>query len=516
MRNIKAIYLSGVTFGLIGLAYACSEAELAGTGGSDFASGASGSGGETGSSSSASSSTGNTMVDITTSSSSGNPGSGGGSGGETGAGGALDPGKIDYPDDVDFEYEPRTGEGGGCGAVVGEAGTVSRPIDIIVSIDNSASMAGEIVAVQQRINEDFAAIIEDSDIDYRVIIVSRFGNVFDENYDGGGPFDSAFSICVGAPLSTLTCPASSGDATPAVANNPPRFFHHSTDIGSRNMWCRLTESFNESDPYPTARAGWSAVAPNGWGEFLREGAFKIFVGISDDAPNASGDGSNSNCPGSTNFDSDLAGAQAFDQAIRTLSPEQFGAYDAGDPDQNRNYAWYSIVGMAPNATPTPTPLEPDEPVETRCCAGTTAGQDCPNSNNTADDNGVRNGAGYQELSRMTGGLRYPSCFNDNFNDVFRAIAQGVIDRSIVPCQYDIPDVNGIINVRNIQAVYQPGGGGTPQTFPRAQGVDDCDGEEFYLDSNTDPTQLLLCPDACNLVQADVDARIDIDFGCLGS
>ena len=501
--------------------YACSDAELAGTGGSGFTTGSassSGSGGDTGTSSS-SSATGNTMVDISgsqSSSGSGSPGSTSGSGGDTGAGGALDPGNIDYPDDVDFDYDPRTGEGGGCGSVVGEAEEVSRPIDIVIVIDNSASMAGEIEAVQERINQDFAAIIEDSGIDYRVIMVSRFGNVFDENDGGGGPFDSAFSICVGPPLGSVTCPDEESDPTPAVANNPPRFFHHSTDVGSRNLWCRLTGSFAMSDPYPDARGGWVPVAPNGWGEFLREEAFKIFVGITDDAPNASGDGSDSNCPASTGFSNTLAGAQSFDAALRALSAPQFGAYDAGDPDQDRNYAWYSIVGMAGNDPTDPTPLEPDEPVETQCCQGDGDVVDCPNSNNAPLTDGVRSGAGYQELSRMTDGLRYPSCFNDNFDEVFNAIAQGVIDRSVVPCQYEIPDVEGIINVQNIQAVYQPGGGGTPQPFPRVDSAGDCNGEEFYLDSNTNPTQLFLCPDACTLVQADTQAAIDIDFGCLGS
>jgi hypothetical protein len=445
------------------------------------------------------------MVDITTGSGSGSPGSSSGSGGDTGAGGAVDPGDIDYPDDIDFDYDPREGQGGGCGNVVGEAGSVSRPIDIIISIDNSGSMEGEIAAVQQRIDEDFSEILEDSNIDYRVIMVTRFGNL---NEGGPLPGDVNFPVCIGAPLGGASQTCNAGQTT--VAPNAPIFYHHSTDIGSRNMWCRLTQSFNSEDEVPsnTERNNWNAVAPDGWQEWLRDGSFKVFVGITDDAPAASGTTiGNNNCPAATNFTDNLSGAQAFDQAIRALSPDHFGAYDAGDPDENRNYAWYSIVGMEGNDADDPTPLEPDDPVNNTVC-------DRPGGD--SNDDGVRAGVGYQELSRMTGGLRYPSCFNDNFNDIFSAIAQGVIDSSVVPCQFEIPDVDGIINVQNITAVYQPGGGGTPRTFTHADDVDDCDGEQFYLDSNTNPTQLFLCPDACTLVQADVQAEINIDFGCLGS
>ncbi len=42
-------------------------------------------------------------------------------------------------------------------------------------IDNSGSMSAEIKGVQDNINKNFAQIIESSGIDYRVIMLSRFG-----------------------------------------------------------------------------------------------------------------------------------------------------------------------------------------------------------------------------------------------------------------------------------------------------------------------------------------------------
>src|SRR5262245_26438813 len=82
-----------------------------------------------------------------------NAGSGGsaasGDGGDNGQGGTRDAGLPD----VGFDYDASNGgEGGSCDNVTGDATLVKRPMDIIVSIDNSGSMAGEINAVIARIN----------------------------------------------------------------------------------------------------------------------------------------------------------------------------------------------------------------------------------------------------------------------------------------------------------------------------------------------------------------------------
>lgn len=394
--------------------------------------------------------------------------------------------EVDYPD-TNFEYEPLTGNGESCASVEGEATEVSRPIDIIVSIDNSSSMNQEIAQVQARINDDFAQILENSDIDYRVIMVSRYGLVEE---DVGG---SDNPVCIGPPLGLASCTDSN---YPALELNPPIYYHHSTDIESRNMWCRLLTSFNSADEVESndaRNAGdpyfpWTPLAPNGWQDWLRDDSFKVFVGITDDAP-----GDN----GCEEYPDSLAGAQAWDEDLRTLAPEHFGSYDAQDPDLGRNYAWYSIVGMQENS-PATTPWPPSAGVVNATCP-----------------EGERAGVGYQHLSIMTDALRYPNCLYDDFDAVFNAIAQGVIDRSQVPCEFDIPPVEGIIDPDRIEVSYVPGTG-TPQDFARVINQAACDSEQVYFDDNADPTKVFLCPAACTLVQADEDAEISLDFGCLGS
>ena len=411
-------------------------------------------------------------------------GSGTTAGGEAGA--AFNP-EFEYPD-TDFEYDPLEGNGETCATVEGEAGEVKRPIDIIVSIDNSSSMSQEIEAVQERINDDFAAILEDSGIDYRVILVTRYGWV--EDSVGG----SNHPVCIGPPLGVASC---TDDGYPMLELNPPNFYHHSTDIESRNMWCRLLSSLDSSDEVESSDARdsgdphfpWAPVAPDGWREWLREGSFKVFVGITDDRPGGNG------CD---QFGDSLAGAQAWDEALRSLAPEHFGPYSADDPDEGRNYAWYSIVGMEENS-PATEPWPPTEGI---------VNDTCPE--------GVAAGVGYQHLSIMTDALRYPNCLNNDFDAVFNAIAQGVIDRSQVPCEFEFPEVEGIIDPSKIQVSYVPGGSSSSQAFDRVADAGACSGEQVYFDDNDAPTKVLLCPDACALVQADEGAKISLDFGCLGS
>jgi hypothetical protein len=502
---------------LLGTGYACSGSpeiviKPEGSGGSSASAGTGGglqSGGRAGSS------TGGTINP--TGGSSGKSGNTGGNGkggsstgGTGGTGGNDETGGFGGFPDVDFDYDAGVmGQGGACVQVTGKGTLVKRPMDIIVSIDNSGSMAGEIQAVVDNINTDFAAIIEASEIDYRVIMVSRYGPVSQSIEP------SNFGVCIGPPLGNAAC-----GANPPPLVNTARFFHHSTDIGSNNMWCRLLTSYTTADEYPTQRDGWTDVAPNGWQDWLRANAFKVFIGITDDRAetDSQGDaGTGQNCRNTAGGINDpggladtLAGAQTFDRALRQLAPTQFGAYDMASPDQGRNYRWYSIVGMDPKPEPNETvPYEPTEPVVTGVCEG-----DDPDE---TDDDGVRAGISYQELSRITGGLRYSNCLNDDFDAIFRAIAEGVIEGSRASCEYDVPmPTTGIPDFDQTVVSYLPGGNAAQAVELTRVATDaDCGAvPAFYF--NQDFTKIFLCPSTCTTVQGDTEAEVQIDFGCLGS
>ena len=72
------------------------------------------------------------------------------------------------------------GQGGGATQVPAacvrsneQATLVKLPVDIILLLDNSGSMSDELEAVEANINRNFAEILAESGVDYRMILISR-------------------------------------------------------------------------------------------------------------------------------------------------------------------------------------------------------------------------------------------------------------------------------------------------------------------------------------------------------
>lgn len=444
----------------------------------------------------------------------GDSGDGDSGDGDSGMGGAIIAPPWEYPDDVDFPYTPITGGGETCGSVEGNPESVSRPIDIIFVIDNSSSMRPVIEEVERSIHTDFSAIIEASEIDYRVIIISRYGS--SSGPDVGG---SDFQICIPTPLGGHDCESPNSK----LPVNTGRFFHYSADIESLDAMCVLLESFDEPDEFDPdnnplndggIRNTWPPFAENGWSQWLRNDAFKTFVMITDDDVECQTDDLFADGTAEQNFDLNLNDnnnvtggnnvADAVETALFSLSATHFGSAES------RNYVFHSIVGMQPNtggdAWPASEPIQTDN----RCEVET---------GNLADGRGT----GYQALSIKTDGLRYPVCPDDpsdtstvNFDPIFNEIAQGVIETAAIPCEFDFPEVEGIINPDNIKVRYTPSSGGDDVEFSKVSDAGACTaGDDFYFDDNNAPTKLFLCGSACTTVQDDA-GELTLDFGCLGN
>jgi len=85
-----------------------------------------------------------------------------------------------------------------CVGVSAEVELLRQPVDIVIAIDNSGSMDDETRAVEENLNVNFAEILEQSGIDYRVILVT-------EHRESDGQ-DTA--VCIASPLSSLSaCPS---------------------------------------------------------------------------------------------------------------------------------------------------------------------------------------------------------------------------------------------------------------------------------------------------------------------
>jgi len=388
-----------------------------------------------------------------TGTSNGTAGDGGGSSSTSGVGGMnFDAGNQD------------SGDGGSCADVVVEGNPTTKPSDIIFVIDNSCSMNEEINSVEQNINVNFAQIMGTSAVDYRIIMVTDHGT---------GTYD----VCIGPPLGTGNC----GAAPDEVAN---QFYHYDINVQSHDSLCIIPDTL-----YGTNGGGeadeW-ATYPNGWVDFMRTEAVKVFVEITDDGISCNWGGTNFNdsdqiAPGQTV-------AVDWDQMILGESPVHFGT------QANRNYMFYSIVGLPPKSNPL-EPYTEFEPVVTGTCQG-----------------GVGPGTGYQWLSKGTHGLRFPVCSYQSYDSVFQDIAAGVIVGTQVPCEIEIPEPppGKEYNYDMVTLLWTPGGGSTEE-FSQVPSLAACgtDDDKFYIEDNL----IKLCPAACDKIEADMDGTLQVKIPC---
>jgi hypothetical protein len=263
-------------------------------------------------------------------------------------------------------------------------------------------------------------------------------------------------ICVSMPLSgNTTC-----TPPPTVPVNTAKFFHYDYDIQSTDSLTKALNTYNLADVH--------GLAPTGWSGWLRKDAVKMFVEITDDQ-------------------STMAAA-TFDTQLLAKTPQMFG-----DVNQ-RNYIFHSIIGVA-NNNPVTKPWLPSDPVQTTKC-GTGA---------------VNTGPQYQDLSKMTGGLRFPICQYANFDGVFQEIAKGVVQGAQVACEFAVPTPpNGqMIDLATVVVDYTPSTGGANQSFTQVANAAACAGDSFYIENS----KIILCPNTCTTIKGDVMAKVKVLFDC---
>lgn len=349
---------------------------------------------------------------------------------------------------------PSNSDGETCATTSAAPTLIKQAVDIILVLDNSGSMADELDAVEKNINTNFANILEQSGVDYRVILISRHRK---EVRATSG--ESSTSICVSQPLSGLAVCAG-----PKPVNSA-RFFHYSIKIESDNSFDQILATYNVRD------ASFS-LAPGGWSDWLRPGAKKVFLELTDD---------NAVLPVDT-----------FLQKLTQLAPAQFGS-DAAHP----TFVFHSIIGIQEKAPPT-TPYLPADPIQMAKCTG-------------GGDKVANAGLAYQDLSKRTGGLRFPICEFASYDTVFTTIANDVVVKAQLACDFDIPEspAGQELDPGKVAVQYTKGGAGAITEFGQAQSAGACEPNAFYIQNN----HIYLCPDTCSTVQADGAAKVDVLFTC---
>jgi hypothetical protein len=249
------------------------------------------------------------------------------------------------------------------------------------------------------------------------------------------------------------------------------FFQYSTKVESDDSFDILLDTF--APPFESSdREEKFDHAPQGWSAWLRPGAKKVFLELTDD-----------------NEDMPLTD---FLRQLTALAPDQFGA----DPSAP-NFVFHSIVGLAEKADPT-LAYTADEPLQNATCTG--------------NDNDVANaGLTYQELSRLTGGLRFPLCQFGAYDVVFRRIAEDVVLTSRIACDFAIPPppAGSELDLAKVAIEYTPGNGGAPVTFGQAATASACQPGAFYISGDS----LTLCPDTCSQIRSDPTANVAVLFTC---
>ena len=328
------------------------------------------------------------------------------------------------------------------------ASPAAKPVDVIFVVDNSQSMQDEIESIERNINKNFASIIEASGVDYRVLVISRHGK-------------SAFkNICVGAPLSGTSC-----DPVPVNPANAERFFHYSERVSSHNSLDLILSTYRAPDM--------AGLAPQGWSAWLREGATKAFIEITDDEP-------------------DVLTATEFDEQLLGLTPPRFGT------PGSRQYVFHSIIGVRARDVAAEA-WRPGDPIQTEVCG--------------AEGMVVASGAEYQKLSILTGGLRFPVCEFDAYDTVFRAVAGDVINQSRIRCAFGFPSVEDPqqVDPDSVALELRATAAAEPRLLNRVTNEAACGPDSFYIRDNG---QVVLCPLLCEEVEGLAEGRLTFASDCL--
>jgi hypothetical protein len=94
-------------------------------------------------------------------------------------------------------------------------------------------------------------------------------------------------------------------------------------------------------------------------------------------------------------------------------------------------------------------------------------------------------------------------------------AMKAIQKSVLNCEYSLPTppMGEQLNFSKVNVVYTPTGSSTASlpNFPDPMGCANSQG--WYYDNAQTPTKILLCPQSCNSIKQDFNAKLEILIGC---
>lgn len=129
--------------------------------------------------------------------------------------------------------------------------------------------------------------------------------------------------------------------------------------------------------------------------------------------------------------------------------------------------------------------------------------------------GVGSGAtGFNPVSQAGSGTNAFLVDTGNPSEFITAMQE--IRKRAMNCTFDVPvPAAGDLDIDSAEVVITHGNPATTTTPARVNNSGACTGSPtWYYDNNTNPTQILLCQSACDVVRNDLDARMDVIYQCL--
>jgi len=364
---------------------------------------------------------------------------------------------ADVPPDGDEPEEPT--------CLTASDEVVPAPIDIIISIDQSASMGEEIQGVKDNLNTNLVSILSAAGIDFRVIFVT-----------------GVTDLPTGA-----------------------RYFQCQAGVNSSDMLTLLLWTYVGDYKAPNT-CDRQTGAVDAWRDWLRFDSLKVFIAVTDDDPSSfdcdyASSTCTEDCAGCLNdcegwcpmfqcptyADQPAAwGGDDFPTELYRLEPSgMFGT--AEDP----KWIFHSIV-------PVTSMLTPDQPL-------TPLMNVCNESGNTGETSGVE----YQKLSRLTGGLRFPSCDTD-YSPVFESIAGTIVPMA---CKFYLEHTDlGTPDPTKTNVEIDFGDGLGPQIIPQ-DNTAPCDGGANGWQWEVEGEVIRLCGPVCENLKSTPEATVTITVGC---
>lgn len=410
--------------------------------------------------------------------------------------GVLDAGTDTGPVDAGYDsFRPPVDLGpldpdAACASSMAPAVVVRKPVDIIFVVDNSSSMQPAIDEVQMGLDA-FTALIAAGDLDYRVIVVSKRGH---GAFTSGG--STRYAVCVPPPLSSDTNCA-----------DGPRFFQESLDVRSTQGFEQVMGALDETVGYRTAETYGADLGETSWGMRLRPEASKTFVMVTDDnermvtatfARPPSGDSDPTASPTGTVdwFEHMPMALNPFNgtgaTSTRTLP---VGLLDASRAGMFDGYKFDAVYGWGSTT---------DDTVRCTYPAGGS-----PSSS----------GRTYTAWVDHTHGVRAQICPGHSaWTTFFTDVATSVVTSSHIDCTIALPTPpdGSMLDPTRINVQVQGMSGTT--VLHKAASMAACGtAQAWYYDNDAMPTQVILCPAACDYAQAELTAAgsgVAVQFGCM--